>query len=37
MMEIWLLSIFLILLVSTWGCIVLYKLEEIKEMLEAEG
>jgi len=27
----------LILVVSTWSCIVLYKLEEIKEMMEADG
>lgn len=33
----WVLAAFLFLAMSTWGCIILYKLEEIKEMLEAEG
>lgn len=36
MMESWILAMFMILLVSTWGCMILYKLEEIKSMLEAE-
>ena len=36
-MEIWILTIFLFLVVSMCTNIILHKLKEIKDMLEAEG
>jgi len=37
MHEFFLLGMFLFLAMSTWNCIILYKLDKIKDILEAEG